>query len=314
MKKNINYVTISKQLYVGIKAHNKHSDTDKNYPLGFATPFDKEDAAFKKRKETVDTWCDDKQGTRKFFDNVPLPGFKLADYSSRYSTDNKYVQVQDPRGFTVEISIRNLVDLVSETSIIKGVVQEPLIYARDGGMNVLLPESHEAVKQTKLETKTVTKLVPGDKVVLSKAEFIFLGEKYIVQIKDNYDSKYIRDNNFRYGGKYKYTFNWQVCQPEKAYLFSSPERDDMNYGPFKDSPIPYIYVYKSKPKIQRFIENTKIKSLKGKQVHLRGNQYGAYTSYNASYVFDTQQEAEDFMVNESMKEVSKLPKEYMSQY
>ena len=92
------------------------------YPLGFMTPYDT-DAAYEKRKSTVVSWTrgtyvqtkdtsDDYEGI--ILDNVPQSGFRIAGSVSRWSTENKAFNVQDPRGFTLQIYADNLYDLRSE--------------------------------------------------------------------------------------------------------------------------------------------------------------------------------------------------------
>lgn len=132
------------KLYVGMR--NDQPGVQK-IPLGFATPYG-EDAAFKKRKETVDQWTNYYShnpritSSTTIIDNVPMSGFSTGKSVSRYSTSNKLIRVADPRGFELEISIDNLSSLLAETVIDHGVIQEPLIWGRDGAVNVLTTVKH----------------------------------------------------------------------------------------------------------------------------------------------------------------------------
>lgn len=125
------------QLYVGIKDNG----------LGFATP-EGSDAAAKKRKSTVDHWLRGYGGRNadasntKTIDNVPMTGFSLGDAQSRWSTDNKWFRLYDPRGFMLEISAYNLADLIAECTIVKGKFEDELVWMRDLQKNVLVKSDH----------------------------------------------------------------------------------------------------------------------------------------------------------------------------
>lgn len=127
------------QCYVGMNTWKQNMD---DINLGFMTP-DGDDAAAKKRKKTVDDWCNqyNRGGERRFktqtFDNVPIKGFVIGDSVTRYRTDNKLFRVYDPRGFYVEISAANLSHLVRNCTLVKGEIQEDLLWLRDNSNNWL---------------------------------------------------------------------------------------------------------------------------------------------------------------------------------
>jgi len=77
-------------------------------------------------------------GTEAIYLNEPIAGFTLGKSTDRYTTSNKHVRVADPRGFTVELTIPNLAKLIQCTTIINGVIQEELLWARDGRENILV--------------------------------------------------------------------------------------------------------------------------------------------------------------------------------
>ena len=141
--------------YVGLRKKDKKASGKQ---LAFAVP-DGTDSAAKKRKQTVDSWVagswyrDDKApeaGT--VFDNKPMTGFQLTEWSGRYITDNKVARVLDPRGFELEIYIPNLMDLILNTVIDHGLIKDELVWLREGGNNRLVrtadPLYAEAIKNT----------------------------------------------------------------------------------------------------------------------------------------------------------------------
>lgn len=158
--------------------------------------------SFAKRQETGKTWarprieynyekceyeplpkgCNDDILT---FENNPCEGFKIVGSVSRWSTSNKFIQVEDPRGFVVEIPTGNLTTLIKYVTVEKGVVKDECVWGREGSSNhILLPKSSEpyqkAFEQTELTNTKVsfTKLNKGDVVKFSadsKDNYTYLG-------------------------------------------------------------------------------------------------------------------------------------------
>jgi len=189
----VSIVSISEKLYIGI-ADDKGFDTVSN-PKAFITPFEKDDKAFQKRKETVDNWssyCDYETGTRiehkgflTYIDNIAQTGFSIKSYVSRYSTSNKFVEVTDPRGFTLEISIENLVDLMQICTIKNGVILESCVWGRANNSCYLVPVTSETYRLSKSEKVTLSDLKVGDRIICAKSGslgFVYLGKKYVTVI------------------------------------------------------------------------------------------------------------------------------------
>lgn len=158
--------------YIGIRGN-------KDYPLAFMTP-EGNDSASKRRKETVDSWTGD-ENTKKTFVNKPMNGFKLGDYTRRWSTSNVVWRIYDPRGFQLEISSGNMSYLLGNSDIKKGEFTEELVWCRNGKENFLLPINSDEYKtyssNTTAEKTTVGKLKPGYKILVSnKDQYIFLGK------------------------------------------------------------------------------------------------------------------------------------------
>ena len=58
----------------------------------------------------------------KILDNVPISGFKIAGFATRYSTANKLFKISDPRGFDLEISVANMVELLHNGTVTNGEI------------------------------------------------------------------------------------------------------------------------------------------------------------------------------------------------
>lgn len=157
-------IYIPEEQYVGFNLRSQ-STGDKNAEgqwitedvlLGFATPVSA-DAAFKKRKDTVDHWSrgyrnkdlDDPRLIPKTFKNELAEGFEIARSVRRsgWNSGNVVWRVVDPRGFELEISSSNFASIVDCATIVNGVIQGRCVWGRDGAANVLLPENSEPYQE-----------------------------------------------------------------------------------------------------------------------------------------------------------------------
>lgn len=178
-----NVVNFPTEYYVGVQ-DNKKFDTEKP-PLAFATP-NGTDAAFKKRKATVDSWArgykkPEKEGL--IVKNDPQEGFYLKDWTSRWHTQNKWFNVIDPRGFHLQLSAAALTDLINDATLIKGVIQGKCVWGRRGSEHVLVPIDSEMYKQANALLALPSTYQPGDYVFMQKRKYVYLGQFYQFDIK-----------------------------------------------------------------------------------------------------------------------------------
>lgn len=232
-------ITIPAQHYIGIKPER---ETESSLPLAFATPYGT-DAAFEKRKSTVDQWCrgygsyvDGKYVYPEFeanvHDNVLLDGFRIAESVRRmgWNGGNVVWRIVDPRGFELEISSANFARIIDCTTIENGEIKGKCIWGRDGAANVLLPEASEPYVQATANTKRSTmsvdakSLAVGDEVEFKDGQiWIYLGQYSIVSRKE----KRIVASPYGGGTSYQYTIDVKKrhvfgCKIDKTYAV---ERD-----------------------------------------------------------------------------------------
>ena len=130
------------KMYVGFQRARYHNSETPRL-LGFAVPQGTTKAE-KNRMSTVDRWSGKEEPSR-VIDNKPSRGFKLLEVVSRYSTSNKLFRVLDPRGFELEISSDNLLELAMNSTIVKGEIVEECVWAQHNGV-YLMPTSDERYK------------------------------------------------------------------------------------------------------------------------------------------------------------------------
>lgn len=191
-------------------------DTE-NPPLAFATPYGT-DSAYEKRLATVKHWCfgwahhnkDNEQYNKwvpTLFDNTPQAGFSFDRVTSRYRTNSKYFRVNDPRGFQIEITAKNLLYLISCTnSIGNGIISDEVVYARIGSNNWLILPEHMTTLKTIISNEIMVKnAIPMKRYTQRHVDnIIYLGEYYQANIGPPY---YSTD-----------TYSFKI-EPKKKHLF-----------------------------------------------------------------------------------------------
>ena len=126
-----------------------------------------ESAAFKKRKDTGINWAKATVGKNNSLEeadfylnyegsikNEPRVGFKIVDYATRYNTDNKLIRIEDPAGFVVEVPVENAIELLHESTVAFGSIQEPCVWGRNGNNHWLVPTTGEVYKTAHETTLT----------------------------------------------------------------------------------------------------------------------------------------------------------------
>lgn len=186
-------IHIHKKHWVVVKttANVPDSDCKLAYMTHFETAANGEPLkSFESRKETGISWA---MGYHKketdnvdfLFNNQPTKGFKVVGSQSRWSTQNKVIRIEDPRGFVVEIPTENLTTLLKHTVVDHGLIMDECVWGKEGNNHLLLPINSEvyqtALKQTG-EYKNKVKfnqLKVGNVVkfsVDSEEEYVFLGK------------------------------------------------------------------------------------------------------------------------------------------
>lgn len=135
------------------------------------------------------------------FENVVMEGFVLnkdaggVKHSWSHNTRLEKVRVYDPRDFEIEISIPNLLYILTHTSSIKGKgLEGKFIYGWDGKNLVLLPENspefEEMVEYTKMINMSVKKselVIGGVYLDSENCENTYMGE-FITYNNDGTDN------------------------------------------------------------------------------------------------------------------------------
>lgn len=120
-----------------------------------------------RKEQSWNSWRD-KKIAQEDFTNEPTSGFVLNKgvggqrESWGWNARNEYIRVYDPRGFEFEISVANLLFILTNSNSIKGKgLEGEFVYAWDGADLILLPvdcfEYRASREFTDLQGKKVTK-------------------------------------------------------------------------------------------------------------------------------------------------------------
>jgi hypothetical protein len=211
------------QLFIPEKikvGYNKRNDTYTK-KLAYIIYYDQKGVL---RKETSwRNWITKSMGVDDF-NNIPMEGFVLnkgvggSRESYGWNARNEYIRVFDPRGFEFEISVANLLWILTECTSIKGRgLEGKFIYSWEGKELVLLPidtkEYDDCVSFTKLQSGKLTK-------------------KNMVEGYTYLDSK---QKNLVYLGHYKYynhdSYNKEdLNKSSKKYIFGDATKKESDYG------------------------------------------------------------------------------------
>jgi len=197
-------------------------------PLGFATPYE-DNAAGRKREETVRSWAKIRTyGNTKDvleepiftkFPNDPIEGFVVLKSVSRYSTSNVFFRIMDPRGFELEISSPNLMDIINKSEIDKGLVKGKMVWLRDGAQNYLVHEDDERYLKAIAPKPSAASIQPGTWVKKDGTVMFYVGRMYATFIEGHiHTGQRIRIPG-KSGGMYDYHWGYEAS----TYSGSSEE-------------------------------------------------------------------------------------------
>lgn len=219
-----------------IKVGYNHRDDTYSKKLGFVIYYDNKGVL--RKKTAWENWCDEKIPSDEF-SNAPLDGFVLnkgvggVRQSYGWNARNEYIRVFDPRGFEIEISVANLLFILTQYDCSRGKgLEGKFVYAWDGKELVLLPVKSEDYKKSKEFTELQGKqvrakdLIPGATYLTKKQnKLIFLGKldyHFVVRQKNDYDyniSEYVATDSPDQSGVVKKFVFKDTEDEENKFIF-----------------------------------------------------------------------------------------------
>lgn len=229
---------IPNELYVGFRSDSEDTLTC------FMTPYAK-DSAFTKRKKTIDDWAS-KEMNSLIVENKPQNGFRLVDTSRRYRTNNVLFRVIHPEfGAEFEISAENFMEILQNSDVIKGEIQEKLLIIREGAKNILVIEnSPQHLGSSNVDEK-------GKEIFLSKNDYK-VGDR--ISVKGMGDVIYFGKNKVHYNDlDYQHVYANNYSTGKINFILKSNCEDAYIYYVESEKK---VLTSSAAPKVLKFHEST----------------------------------------------------------
>lgn len=209
---------------------------DDPLPIGYLVPFGT-DSATKRKIALVDDWVMEEQPAI-VIDNTPSYGFKLSKSTRLGNVNDNTVNIEDPRGFDLEISMANFVIIVSNSLIVNGEIKNECVWAVDGSAIVLLTTDSDRYKQARentdrfaasVNTRTVK---PGNKILLQNGKIAtYYGQVYTVEKESTtqFDDNTTTHYGWRNSRPTKCTVRHYIETSKKKKHFLVYEGDENKY-------------------------------------------------------------------------------------
>lgn len=261
----INQLFIPEKLKVGFQNRNDTYTKSLAYIIYY-------DQSGKLRKEVSWEGWRDKQIDPQEFENKPTEGFVLNKGVKRYETNRSLIRVFDPRGFEFEISIPNLIFILTQTDCGRKGLEGEFVYAWDQKELVLLPVKSEeydsCIKYTKLQFGKITTkdLVEGCIYETNRQnKLIYIGKlDYYIregiyenrEVKEEYyhNLKRIREKHVgtKYLNKKSFIFYNENHKDFEIYNTLSSFKSKLSFSPVQNYSELFDF-YKTKEYSQKFI-------------------------------------------------------------
>lgn len=169
------------------------------------------------KQKSFDSWRD-KKIEPKIFKNEPVTGHKLIFFvggSSYYESRLAQARMEDPRGFSFEIKVDNLMQLLTSSNLINQKLDGKYIYGWNGTELKLIDinsEEYKAQKQRDTLTEYDPKdCVPGEFYHKDGKDYLFLGKIKRLVFVDKHIREHWLDITHDLYPQYKsvYIFKWK---------------------------------------------------------------------------------------------------------
>jgi len=190
-----------------------------------------------RKQKSWESWRDKKINPVEF-DNIPTSGFvlnkKVGDYASRWNHRQAYCRVYDERDFEFEITIENLLYILTNTSCIKGKGLEGLfVYGWDGKDLLLMPidspdykeiSQYNEIIHAKNYIKSKDLIIGATYRTKQNEEWIYMGrfDYHTTKGEKSYDT------NSRYSYDYKWIYT--DINKGKHHFFAKESTYSWNNG------------------------------------------------------------------------------------
>jgi len=191
----------------------------------------------KLRKElSFNNWIDKKINTDKY-ENLPISGFvlnkKVGGYKNDYNFRQAYTRIYDPRGFEFEITIENLLYILTYCTSIKGKgLEGEFVYTWNNKDLFLMPIDSPEYKKIKKHSEDLYKseyFKPNELKIgyiynnKNNEQFVYLGKRPYYELDYKYfiiyNNKLVDTQHIKYYDKDTYIKNIYIKSQKLYYWF-----------------------------------------------------------------------------------------------
>lgn len=202
--------------------------------LAYVIPLSGSEANILKQKSKGDSWSKEYDHTNKEYkdgesieiENTPTTGYEVIGFSSRYSTSNKHIYLKHPQGFHFEMAIETFVEMLKETTIENGIIQNEMVIYSYKGKNALCVyggDLYNTLEEDGVKFLKVASLKEGDVISLKgvsnlRNKVTYVGKRVI---SASFDISYNSEELKRYASERQWIPSYNRCTPDTNTLFET---------------------------------------------------------------------------------------------
>lgn len=202
--------------------------------LAYVIPLSGSEANILKQKSKGDSWSKEYDHTNKEYkdgesielENTPTKGYEVIGFSSRYSTSNKHIYLKHPQGFHFEMAIETFVEMLKETTVENGIIQNEMVIYSYKGKNALCVyggDLYNTLEEDGVKFLKVTSLKEGDVISLKGVSNLQNKVTYVGKrvISASFDISYNSEELKRYASERQWIPSYNRSTPDTNTLFET---------------------------------------------------------------------------------------------
>lgn len=202
--------------------------------LAYVIPLSGSEANITKQKSKGDSWAREYDHTNRVYkdgesielDNTPTKGYEVIGFSSRYSTSNKHIYLKHPQGFHFEMAIETFVEMLKETTVENGIIQNEMVlysYKVKNALCVHGGDLYNTLEEDGVKFLKVDSLKEGDVISLKGVSNLHNKVTYIGKrtISASFELSYNSKNLKEVAKERKYFSSFNVGTPDTHTTFET---------------------------------------------------------------------------------------------
>ena len=206
--------------------------------LAYVIPLSGSEANIAKQKSKGDSWAKEYDYQTKTYtdgesielDNTPTKGYEVIGFSSRYSTSNKHIYLKHPQGFHFEMAIETFVEMLKETTLDNGIIQNEMVIYSYKGKNALCVyggDLYNTLEEDGVKFLKVNSLKEGDVISLKGVSNLQNKVTYIGKrvISASFDISYNSEELKRCASERQWIPSYNRSAPDTHTIFETQQTE-----------------------------------------------------------------------------------------